>query len=107
MSAKRKSARAALATSYAGPIAIALLLAGGVDGFVIAVRDPITALVCTGLNLLLRQAPTVSIRLQGPPPNAFLFVFVAILAVLVSGCGLWLGTWLYPNLSPPKAPTPN
>jgi hypothetical protein len=107
MSAKRKSVRAALATTYAGPIAIALLLAGGIDGFVIAVRDPVTALLCTGLNLLLRQAPTVSIRLQGPTPSAFLFVFGAVLAVLVFACGLWLGTWLYPNLSPPKSPTPN
>ncbi len=96
MSAKRKSAKAALASSYAGPVAIALLLAGGLEGFVTAVGDPIDALVCSGLNFFLRQAPTLSIRIHAPTPSAFLFVFLAVLAVLVFACGLWLGTWLYP-----------
>jgi hypothetical protein len=97
MPAKRKSAKAALASSYAGGIVIALLLAAGLGGFVMAVRDPIDALVRAGLNFFLRQAPGISVRMHGPTPSAFLFVFLAVMAVLLFGCGLWLGSWLYPK----------
>ena len=97
MPAKRKSAKAALARSYAGPIAIALLLAAGLDGFVIAVRDPIDAVVRAGLNLVLRHSPTLSIRIHGPTPSPFSLLFLTVLAALLFGCGLWLGIWLYPS----------
>lgn len=105
MSVERKSAKAALASSYAGPIAIALLLAGGLDGFVIAVRDPIDALVCSGLNFFLRQAPTFSVRIHSPMLSGMTTTMMVSLSVLVFGCGLWLGTWLYPA-SPPVGATP-
>jgi hypothetical protein len=106
VAAKRRSAKAALASSYAGPIAIAILLAGGLEGVVVAVRDPIDALVCSGLNLILRQAPTVSFRLNGATPDAFLFMFLTVLAALVFGTGLWLGIWLYPADSTSGTPAP-
>lgn len=103
MPVKRKSVKAALANSYAGTIATALLLAAGLLGSVIAVRDPIDAVVRTGLNFLLRQAPSLSVRIQGPRPDVFLFAFLAAVSVLLFGCGLWLGTWLYPTTTlPPK-----
>lgn len=107
MPVKRKSVKAALANSYAGPIATALLLATGLLGSVIAVRDPIDAVVRAGLNFLLRQAPSLSVRIHGPRPDAFLFVFLAAASGLVFGCGLWLGTWLYPTSFRPKNPTPS
>lgn len=100
MSAERKSVKAALASSYAGPIAIALLLASGLDGFVIAVRDPIDALVCSGLNFFLRQAPTFSVRISSPMLSGTTTALVVGLSVLVFGCGLWMGTWLYPTANP-------
>jgi len=73
-------------------------------------RDPIDALICDSLNFVLRHSPTLSVRLHGPTlsVSSGIFVTLAVAALVLLGCGLWLGTWLYPtDALPPKAPVPS
>lgn len=97
MTSERKPIKAALARSYAGSVAVALLLLGGLQSIVMAVRDPMELAVSKVLNFLLLQSRAYETTIpESRPSVAFISVFL-ILSVLLFGCGLWLGTWLHPR----------
>jgi hypothetical protein len=99
MTSERKPIRTALVRSYAGSVAVALLLLGALQAMVVAVRDPIELVVSKSLNFLLLQSRTYeTIMPESRPSTAGMSVFL-ILSVLLFGCGLWLGTWLHPSAS--------
>ncbi len=100
MPANRKPVKAALVWSYAGSITVGFLLAGALESFVLAVSDPIDLVVAKVLNFFLLQARTFQVRILEPRLSGAVITVLLALSGVLFGCGLWLGTWLYPTTKP-------
>ena len=85
-----------LRISFVGPVTVALAFAGGLNSLVIAIANPLKALVIDFVGGIIRQSRLDFIPLHATA-SLEITIHTTFLAFGLMAVGMILGMWLYPK----------